>query len=112
MVLTWSPLPNDPEIWNNEDTATRQYRITYDEYTKSDISERIYDTTHPWHEIEGLQAGRGYQFVIAATSNLGPGVKTDYYCIRLLETGITRLLFPMTLMSMGSCLKRTSIFIT
>ena len=87
VLVTWQPLPDDPELWNTENKIVRKYKLSYYEYTVEGSSEINVDVGSSWYEIKSLEAGRGYKVAISAANDLGAGVKSDYYCIRLSETG-------------------------
>ena len=87
ILIKWQPLPDDPELWNTENKVVRKYKLSYYEYTVEKSPEINVDIGSSWYELKSLEAGRGYKVAISATNDLGTGVKTDYYCIRLSETG-------------------------
>ena len=87
VLIKWDPVPDDPELWNSENKSTRTYKVFYYEYTAANSSAAYFESSKSMHELTNLEAGRGYKFAIAAKSGIGEGVASEYYCIRMSETG-------------------------
>ena len=87
VLITWDPVPDDPELWNSEDESSRTYKVAYYEYTAANSSITYFQSNTSMYELTNLEEGRGYKFVITAESGIGEGVASENYCIRMSETG-------------------------
>ena len=99
--VQWETLPDDDQVWNSGDNASRGYEIHVIEQSYPKLwnnSRLIVQKDHPSADavIGPLEEDRVYKICIAATNNKGRSLKSKAICIRMNEGGLESFHLDLT----------------